>query len=201
VSGLQAQLQNANKELMAAHLEIQAKHGLEQIKQQGEDRRAKLKADTELERERIEDHAWRDDVHTKAVTAHNVKELDVAGKIIVEKLKQGHESQMADKELEHASRESDKELGVGLWEGERGRQHEAEEGHKGRAHESREADKGREHEAKEGDKARQHESKEAQHDRGHESREASRNRGHESKEAQHQRGHEARQSSADRNSK
>ena len=177
VAGLQGQLQNANQQLMAAHLEIEAKHGLEKIKQEGEDRRAHLKARTEITREQIEDRTWKEDVHTKAITAHNVKELDVAGKIMVEKLKHGHEEKMADRELAHAERESDKELGVDLYEGERSRQHE-----------SSEADKGREHEASEADKGRKHESTES-----------SRDRGHQSKESQHQRGHEARQGSADRN--
>jgi hypothetical protein len=173
VAGLQGQLKTVNQELMAAHLEIEAKHGLEKIKQEGEDRRAHLKARTEIARETIEDRTWKEDVHTKAITAHNVKELDVAGKIMVEKLKHGHEEKMADRELAHA----EKELGVDLYEGERGRQHESSEAHKGREHEAAEADKGRKHE----------------------STESSRDRGHQSKESQHQRGHEARQGSADRN--
>jgi hypothetical protein len=173
VAGLQGQLQQANHQLMAAHLEIEAKHGLEKIKQEGEDRRAHLKAQTELARETIEDRTWKEDVHTKAITAHNVKELDVAGKIIVEKLKHGHEEKMADRELSHAERE----LGAGLYDSERDRQHESSEANKGREHEAAEADKGRRHE----------------------STESSRDRGHQSKESQHQRGHEARQGSADRN--
>jgi hypothetical protein len=201
VAGLQAQLAQANQKSLAAEMELEAKHGLEKIKQEGADKREHTKGTYMLEKERIQDAAWRDDIHTKAVTAHNVKELDITGKVIVEKLKQGHEAEMADRELAHAERESDKELGVSLYEGERGRQHEATEGEKGRQHEATEAHKGREHESKEAAEARKHEHTEAQHQRGHESREASRDRGHQSKESQHQRGHEARQSSADRNSK
>jgi hypothetical protein len=201
VAGLQAQLAQANQKSLAAEMELEAKHGLEKLKQQGANEREHTKGTYMLQKERIQDAAWRDDVHTKAVTAHNVKELDVAGKVIVEKLKQGHEAEMADRDLAHAERESDKELGVSLYEGERGRQHEAQEGERGRQHEAQEAHKGREHESSEAAEARKHEQSEAQHQRGHESREASRDRGHQSKEAQHQRGHESRESSRDSNGK
>jgi hypothetical protein len=212
VGGLQGQVQQLQHAAMALELEVKAKHGLEQIKQQGEDGRAQLKAHTELTKEAMQNRQWADDIHTKAVTQHNVAEIGAAAQIITKGMEHAHEMEMGMREFEHAAAESDKELGVKVWEGERGRQHESSESgrdrhhesyeaERGRQHEASEAKAGREHEASEAGKQRKHEATEAQHQRGHESRESSRDRGHQAKESRHQRGHESRQNSADRNSK
>jgi len=95
IAGLQQQLADANKKSMALELELQAKHGLEQMRQQaeterlkireqGEDRRAGLKSNTEIQK-----------THIDAVTRHDVAEIGVAGRIL-----DTHAGAMHAKELE-----------------------------------------------------------------------------------------------------
>lgn len=93
IAGLQAQLKQANQRTLAAHMELEAKHGLEQMKQAGETDRTKLKEQAETERTRMElevkradtvdnVHAKVHDTHVRAVTAHDVAEIQVAGTLL-----------------------------------------------------------------------------------------------------------------------
>jgi hypothetical protein len=86
IKQLQAQNQQLQQQLQAAGTEIKFRHGLEEIRQEGETRRelmrqhvkahdTQVRAAAEVERERIEDETWRHDIHVKALTAQNVEEL------------------------------------------------------------------------------------------------------------------------------
>jgi len=106
IAGLQAQLKQANQKQLALELELQAKHGLEQMKQQGETQRVQMKEAAETERTRMElgtkvhdtvtkAHTAMHDTHVKAVTAHDVAEINVAGKLLDTHASAVHEKELA----------------------------------------------------------------------------------------------------------
>lgn len=93
IAGLQKQLADANKAQLALHLELQSKHGLEQMRQQGETQRTQMKEQAETERTQMElgvkvhdtqtsAHVKMHDTHVKAVTAHDVAEINAASKLL-----------------------------------------------------------------------------------------------------------------------
>jgi len=86
IKQLQTQLQHAGQQLQAAGMQIKSRADVEgmreaaeshreTMRQAGEDRRAGVKAHTEISREMIEDRTWRFDIETKATTSQNVEEL------------------------------------------------------------------------------------------------------------------------------
>lgn len=93
IAGLQAQLKQDRQQLLAAHLEIEAKHGLQKIKEDGENQRLQVKESAETERTQMELEARvhdtntsaatkREDTHVRAVTAHDVAEIQAASKLL-----------------------------------------------------------------------------------------------------------------------
>lgn len=93
IAGLQAQLKEANQRTLAAHLEIEAKHGLQKIKEDGQNQRLQAQESAETERTRMEIEARvhdtdtnaatkREDTHVRAVTAHDVAEISAASKLL-----------------------------------------------------------------------------------------------------------------------
>ncbi len=82
IQGLRAQLQQARQAHMAAQLEIESKHGLEQMRQQGETQRTLIKVHAEREDAHLRAATATHDAHVKAVTAHDVAEINNAGRIL-----------------------------------------------------------------------------------------------------------------------
>jgi hypothetical protein len=93
IAGLQQQLKEANQRFMAAQLEIEAKHGLQQLKDKGAAERVQMQESAETERTRMEldvkvhdtdtsAATKREDTHVKAVTAHDVAEINAASKLL-----------------------------------------------------------------------------------------------------------------------
>jgi hypothetical protein len=93
IAGLQAQLKQDRQQLLAAHLEIEAKHGLQKIKEDGENQRLQFKERAETERTQMElgikredtqtnAHVKIHDTHVKAVTAHDVAEIKAAATLL-----------------------------------------------------------------------------------------------------------------------
>jgi hypothetical protein len=93
IAGLQAQLKQDRQQLLAAHLEIEAKHGLQKIKDDAEMQRLQAKEAAATERKEMElevkvhdtntnASTKREDTHVKAVTAHDVAEINAASKLL-----------------------------------------------------------------------------------------------------------------------
>jgi hypothetical protein len=93
IKTLQGQLQQMQQQSMALELELKAKHGLEQMRQQGETQRLMLKERSANQRKNMELGVKREDVltrartamhdtHVKAVTAHDVAEISAAGRLM-----------------------------------------------------------------------------------------------------------------------
>lgn len=118
ISGLQHQLAETNKQLMAAHLEIEAKHGLQKIKEDGENQRLQVKEQGETQRTQMElgvrredtqtqAHVKTHDTHVKAVTAHDVAEINAASKLLNTHVEAEH-NKAAAKEALQASEQAEK---------------------------------------------------------------------------------------------
>jgi hypothetical protein len=118
VAGLQQHNQELTQQLQAAGIEIKFKHGIEAMRQKGEDRRLQFKEHAETERTAMELGVKREDVltkahtaihdtHVKATTAMNVAEINVAGKMLDSHLDRAHEREMGERELQHAEKISD----------------------------------------------------------------------------------------------
>lgn len=106
ISGLQTQLKQANQKTMALELELQAKHGLEQMKQTGEtqrvhikeahaDYRERLKTETTREDTLTKAHTAVHDTHVKAVTAHDVAEINAAAGLMNTHVEATHQKELA----------------------------------------------------------------------------------------------------------
>ena len=95
IKGLQQQLAKENQKSMALELEIQAKHGLEKMRQDGETHREMLRASNKHEDARLAAHTKMHDTHVKAVTAHDVAEINVAGKLLDTHASASHEKDLA----------------------------------------------------------------------------------------------------------
>jgi hypothetical protein len=167
ISGLMAQNQQMQQQLQAAGLEIKFKRSIEELKQDGEDRREALRMHIKREDVQTQAHTKMHDTAVKAATAVQVAEIGAAGKIIDRRQVSEHEVRMADKELAHAGMEGDKD-----------RAHEASLGITGMLHESREGEREREreHASSEAKAERKHSSEESQHQRGPEARQGSADR-------------------------
>ena len=101
VAGLQQQLANANKQQLALQLELQAKHGLEQMRQSGETQRLQLREQAATQREEMKVRAQVHDTHVDAVTRHDVAEIAAAGKMMDTAATHRHEGAMFDRQAEH----------------------------------------------------------------------------------------------------
>lgn len=103
IAGLQQQLKQAQQQSMALQLELKAKHGLEQIRQQGETERLQLKERAETERTHAELRTKIHDTDTRAVTAHDVAEINAASKLLNTHVEAEHNKQAARDMLEHGA--------------------------------------------------------------------------------------------------
>lgn len=82
IAGLQKQLKDSNQKQLALHLELEAKHGLQKLKEDGQNQRVQLQESAETERTRMELAVKREDTHVRAVTAHDVAEIREAGSLL-----------------------------------------------------------------------------------------------------------------------
>lgn len=82
IAGLQAQLKQLGQKNLALELEIQAKHGLEKIKQDAETDRAHLAATTKVHDTDTRSKTSIDVAHIQAVTAHNTAEIHAATQLL-----------------------------------------------------------------------------------------------------------------------
>lgn len=105
IAGLQQQLQQAKQQNMALELEMHAKTGLEQMKQQGETQRLQMKEQGENYRAHLKSQTTSRDTHIKGQAALSVAEINAAGKIMDTHASSAHERSMLDRELEVADRE------------------------------------------------------------------------------------------------
>jgi portal protein len=110
IAGLQKQLADANKAQLALHLELESKHGLEKMRQDGENQRLQVKEQAETDRTRMElavkredtqtnAHVKVHDTHVKAVTAHDVAEIQAAGTLLNTNTEAAHNRAAADQAL------------------------------------------------------------------------------------------------------
>jgi len=116
VSGLQQRLNKLTQENMALHMEIETKSGIEKMKQdsetnrlvikeQGENQRAGLKSQTQEKDTLTKAHVAMHDTHVKAVTAHDVAEIHVAGQLMNSHLDNANQREEAKALLEEAKNE------------------------------------------------------------------------------------------------
>jgi Phage P22-like portal protein len=112
ISGLQAQLKQAQQQLQQAGLELKFKHGIEKMKQDGETERLKYKEGMETQREaaalhtKVHDvdtksHVAMHDTHVKAQASIVVAETAAAAKLMDSHADRKHEREMGERELEH----------------------------------------------------------------------------------------------------
>lgn len=102
IKSLQAQLAQANQRTMALELELKAGHQKEHIRQDAETERTKLKlvsTDTNTDKKLNVDLAK---THVQAITAHDVAEINVTGKILDTHVAQEHEKAMTKEALKDA---------------------------------------------------------------------------------------------------
>jgi len=102
VAGLQQQLKELQHQNLSLQLEVETKRSLKKmeedaethrtiLKEQGEDRRAGIKANTAIH-----------DTHVKAVTAHDVAEIGAAAQLLNTHVEQTHERALAKETLKEA---------------------------------------------------------------------------------------------------
>jgi Phage P22-like portal protein len=101
IAGLQQQLKDANQRTLALQLELQAKHGLEQMRQQGETQRLQIKEEGEDRRAGLKAHTAMHDTHVKAVTAHDVAEIRGATQLLNTNAEAEHNKAAAKEMLSH----------------------------------------------------------------------------------------------------
>lgn len=111
IKQLQQQLQGAQQQLQQAGLLIKSRSDVEMakeaaethrltIRESGEDRRAKLRADTEVQRETVEDAGWLRETMVKAHSAANVEEIKGIVQILLKHL-DGQHAESAAKSAEN----------------------------------------------------------------------------------------------------
>ena len=104
IAGLQDQLKQANQRSMALELELHSKHHLEQIRQDGEDKRLQFKEQAETERTKMKVGAQVHDTHVKAVTQHDVAEISGAVQLMNTHAEAEHNRKAAAELLKHADK-------------------------------------------------------------------------------------------------
>jgi hypothetical protein len=93
IKTLQQQLQQMQQQSMAMELELKTGKSIEQMRQQAETQRLQMKEEGATSRKHMEltvrredamtkSHTAMHDTHVKAVTAHDVAEINVTGKIL-----------------------------------------------------------------------------------------------------------------------
>lgn len=97
IAGLQAQLKQANQRTLGLQLELESKHGLEQMRQQGETQRVQMKEQAENARTRMKIGAQVHDTHVKSVTAHDVAEIHGATQLLNTHAEAEHAAKAADR--------------------------------------------------------------------------------------------------------
>jgi hypothetical protein len=107
VAGLQAQLKQANQKGMALELELQSKHGLEQIKQRGETERTLIETRSHVHDTNTRANTAIHDTHVKAQTAINVAEIHEAGQLLNTNTEAAHDRAAA-KEMVKAGETAEK---------------------------------------------------------------------------------------------
>lgn len=101
IKQLQGQLRGAQQQLQQAGLLIKSRSDVEMakeaaethrltIRESGEDRRAKMRADTEIQRESVEDAGWLRETMVKAHSAANVEEIKGIVQILLKHLDGQH---------------------------------------------------------------------------------------------------------------
>jgi hypothetical protein len=139
ISGLMAQNQQMQQQLQAAGLEIKFKQSIEQIKQQGEDRRKQAELHVKREDVLTKAHTAMHDTAVKGQTAIHVAEIQAAGKIIDTHTVKGHDARMQEKELASEERQAEKAMSHDSYEADQDRSHTSEESDKDRRHTSEES--------------------------------------------------------------
>ena len=104
VAGLQGQLQQANQKSMALELELQAKHGLEELRQSHEDKRHAATLQVKREDVLTKAHTALTDTHVKAQAGIVEAEIGAAGKILDTHAAAAHEKELAEKQLASAEK-------------------------------------------------------------------------------------------------
>lgn len=103
IAGLQSQLKQANQRTLALQLEMEAKHGLEQMRQQGETQRVQMKEAAETQRTHLKIGAQVHDTHVKSVTAHDVAEIHGATQLLNTHAEAAHAAKAADRLIEEGT--------------------------------------------------------------------------------------------------
>lgn len=91
IAGLQAQLKQLGQKNLALELEIQAKHGLEKIRQSGETERAHIAAGTKVHDTDTRSKTDITTTHMDNVTKHNVAEIGAAAQLLNTNTEAGHD--------------------------------------------------------------------------------------------------------------
>lgn len=95
VAGLQSQLQQAQQHAMALELELKSKHGLEQMKQDGETARTRMEIAAKIHDATLKSKTSEFDTHVRSVTARDVAEIQTAGQLMNTHAEAGHEKELA----------------------------------------------------------------------------------------------------------
>ena len=110
IAGLQQQLQQAQQQSMALELELKSKHGLEQLKQDHEDRRHAATLQVKREDVLTKAHTSVVDTHTKAQASIAVAEINQTGGLLGKHVDNAHEKELAEKQLQAADQQTDKQI-------------------------------------------------------------------------------------------
>jgi len=102
IKGLQQQLQQATQKGMALERELKAGLQKVHIQQEGETNRTKMKLDAEAQNTDKKLQVQVHDTSVKAVTAHDVAEIQVTGDILKTHVAQKHEREMTREALKDA---------------------------------------------------------------------------------------------------
>jgi hypothetical protein len=104
IKTLQQQIQQANQKAMALELELKSKHQLEHIRQEGETARKGMELHVRREDVQTKAATAVHDTHVRAVTAHDVAEINAAAQLLNTHAEAAHNERAAEQMLEHADK-------------------------------------------------------------------------------------------------
>lgn len=110
IATLQKQLEEAQKLLQQAAQEIKFKQSIEQMRQDGETKRALMKETSDAHEREITQAQKQHDTETYAISAQNVAEINGLVKLLTSKTEHGHRLREMLLEFEHATSLQDKQL-------------------------------------------------------------------------------------------
>lgn len=105
IKGLQMQLKQAQGVVQQLSGELKSRSDVEAMKQAAESHRLDIKEAAQTQRNREDNEQWQHDIHTKAVTALNVAEINAVRELLKTKVNNEHDLKTLDRQAAQQDRE------------------------------------------------------------------------------------------------